>query len=106
MLIENDATLQAGGILTIAARMVTLGPWWHDRYQWEHSDTGCWQHRNRNRVDESRRRQNFAILGGKTYDILTTEAGRTDLGSALGTGTCTINANATTNLELARHLPP
>src|SRR4030095_15927287 len=46
----------------------------------------------------------LAILGVQTYDTLTTEAGRTDLGTALGTGTSTINANATTNLGVSQTL--
>ncbi len=46
----------------------------------------------------------LTIAGAQTYDTLTTTDGRTDLASALGTGTSTINANAETNISVSQTL--
>ena len=46
----------------------------------------------------------LTIAGAQTYDTLNTEAGRTDIASALGTGTSTINANAETNISVGQTL--
>ena len=46
----------------------------------------------------------LTLAGPQTYDTLTTEAGRTDLASTLGTGASTINANAETNIGVSQTL--
>ena len=104
VLIENDATLQAGGTLTIATRTATLGRGGGTidtngntvTLAADSTITGT----ELTKVGAGK----LAILGVQTYDTLTTEAGRTDLGSALGTGTSTINANAETNLGVSQTL--
>ena len=46
----------------------------------------------------------LTLAGTQTYDTLDTEAGRTDLASALGTGTSTLIANAETNIAANQQL--
>jgi fibronectin-binding autotransporter adhesin len=104
VLIENDAVLQAGGTLSITTRTINLGP------------GGGTIDTNGNTVTLAAATTTtgteltkigagkLAILGAQTYDTLTTEGGRTDVGSALGNGSSTINANATTNLGVSQKL--
>src|SRR4029079_10124656 len=44
------------------------------------------------------------IAGTQTYDTLDTEGGRTDIASAVGTGSSTIVANAETNISASQTL--
>ena len=44
------------------------------------------------------------ITGAQTYGTLTTSAGTTDVYTAVGTGTSTVNANATTNFSTSQTL--
>jgi hypothetical protein len=96
--------LQAGGTLSIATRTVTLGLGGGtidtngNTITLEASSTITGTELTKVGAGK------FAILGAQTYDTLTTETGRTDLGSALGTGTSTINANAATNLGVSQTL--
>jgi autotransporter-associated beta strand protein len=46
----------------------------------------------------------LTIAGTQTYDTLNTQAGRTDIASAVGTGNSTINANAETNISASQTL--
>ena len=45
-----------------------------------------------------------ALAGTQTYAALTTNAGTTNVNSAIGTGTSTVNANATTNFSTSQTL--
>ena len=46
----------------------------------------------------------LTIAGTQTYDTLNTEGGRTDIASAVGTGSSTIIANAETNISASQTL--
>ena len=47
---------------------------------------------------------NLDIKGGQSYDILNANGGLTTLDSALGTGTSTLNANATVQINVSQTL--
>ncbi len=102
--INNNATLQAGGAVTAGARTVILG-------------TGG------GTIDTNGNTVTLGVgntIGGTTltkigagklyleatqaYGTLDTEGGRTDLASALGTGTSSIIANAETNISVSQTL--
>ena len=102
--IENNATLQAGGPVTVASRTITLG-------------TGGGKiDTNGNTVTldtgstvtgttlEKTGTGTLNLKGSQTYAALTTTAGTTNLYSALGTGTSTLTANATTNIYASQTL--
>ncbi len=102
--ITNNATLQAGGNVTTVARTLTLGV------------GGGTIDTNGNTVTLGAGSTvtgttltkvgggKLVLSGTQTYDTLTTSAGRTDIASALGTGTSTINANAETNISVSETL--
>ena len=102
--INNNATLQAGGALTTTARTLTLGT------------GGGTIDTNGNTVTFGAGSTiagttltkvgagKLVLAGTQTYATLNTSAGRTDIASALGTGTSTINASAETNISVDQTL--
>lgn len=102
--INNNATLQAGGAVSTSARTVTLG------------SGGGTIDTNGNTVTldvgstvtgttlTKIGNGKLVLAGTQTYSTLDTEAGRTDLASALGTGTSSIIANAETNTSVSQTL--
>ena len=102
--IKDASTLKAGGNLTTNARTVTLG-------------TGGGKiDTNGNTVTldvgstvtgttlTKLGAGKLVLAGTQTYATLDTEAGRTDIASALGTGTSSIIANAETNISVSQTL--
>ena len=102
--ILGNATLRAGGAISTTARTLTLGT-------------------NGGRIDTDGNTVTFGVgsivtgttltkvgagkltlAGTQTYATLNTEAGRTDLASALGSGSSTLNANAETNIGVSQTL--
>ncbi len=102
--ISSGATLQAGGVITTAARTVTLG------VGGGKIDTnGSTVNLNAGSTVTGSSLEKIGagtlrIDGTQTYSTLTTTAGTTNINSMLGTGTSTVNANATTNFSSSQTL--
>lgn len=104
VVINNNAILQAGGALTTTARTITLGA------------GGGMIDTNSNVVTLGAGSTvtgttltkigagKLVLAGTQTYATLDTEAGRTDIASALGTGTSSLIANAETNISVSQTL--
>ena len=102
--ISNNAVLQASGAVTTTARTVTLGTG-GGKIDTNGSDVTLNAGSTVTGTTLTKIGAGKLVLAGtQTYATLDTEAGRTDLASALGTGTSAIIANAETNISVGQTL--
>jgi autotransporter-associated beta strand protein len=106
--LSSDATLKAAGLLTITDRTLTLsggGGKIDTNGQDVTFAAGSTITGDDGNVLEITGAGTATLAGTQTYSILTTSGSSiTTIKSALGTGTSTLNANATTNIETSQVL--
>ncbi len=102
--ISNNARLQAGGAVSTTARTVTLGVG-GGTIDTNGNDVTLGAGSTVTGTTLTKVGAGKLVLSGtQTYATLDTEAGRTDIASAVGTGTSAIIANAETNISVDQTL--
>ena len=103
--ISNAATLQAGGTLSTAARTITLGGGGGGQIDTNGNSVTLAAGSTVTGTTLTKIGAGALTLAGtQTYATLNANAGVTNVNSVLGTGTSTINANATTNIAVSQTL--
>ena len=102
--ISNGATLQAGGTLTTAARTITLGTGGGQIDTNGNPVTLAFGSTVTGTTLTKLGAGTLTLAGTQTYATLNANGGVTNLNKPLGTGTSTINASATVNINASQTL--